>query len=136
MMHLDRGIFDEASVSVIASATVREVSRLAGHSPDVRRFRPNVLLALDREVPFGEDEWVGGLLRFGGSDGAAVGITNRDERCSMVSFDPDSGEIAAELLKAIVRQRDNKAGVYGTVMRRGPLEVGQPVYFERTAEPA
>src|SRR5439155_25656645 len=29
MMHLNRGIFDEASVSVIASATVSEVARLA-----------------------------------------------------------------------------------------------------------
>ncbi len=38
---------------------------------------------------------------------------NRDERCSMVNFDPDSARPAAEVLKAIVRVRDNKAGVYG-----------------------
>jgi uncharacterized protein YcbX len=37
MMQLDQGIFDEASVSVIASDTVREIGRLAGHHPDVRR---------------------------------------------------------------------------------------------------
>ena len=40
MMQLKHGIFDDASISVIASDTVREIGRHAGHSPDVRRFRP------------------------------------------------------------------------------------------------
>jgi len=44
MMHLSQGIFDEASISVIASDTVREIGRLAGQSPDLRRFRPNVVV--------------------------------------------------------------------------------------------
>ena len=48
----------------------------------------------------------------------------------MVNFDPDSARPAAEVLKAIVRVRDNKVGVYGTVTRRGRLAVGQPVFFE------
>src|SRR5579859_7014225 len=38
MMQLNHGIFDEASISVIASDTVREIGRLAGRSLDVRRF--------------------------------------------------------------------------------------------------
>src|SRR2546423_8308776 len=42
MMHLRAGIFDEASVSVIAADTVREIGALAGSDPDVRRFRPNI----------------------------------------------------------------------------------------------
>lgn len=135
MMHLDRGIFDEASLSVITSATVGEISHLAGQRPDVRRFRPNVVIASLRSVPFEEDEWVGGVLSFGekGESAAAV-ITNRDERCSMVNFDPDSALPSAEVLKAIVRVRDNKAGVYGAVTRRGRLAVGQPVFYESAAE--
>ena len=60
MMQLNHGIFDEASISVIATDTVREIARLAGRSPDVRRFRPNVLVRLLRSGPFLEDEWVGG----------------------------------------------------------------------------
>jgi hypothetical protein len=131
MMHLNRGIFDEASVSVITSATVGEIGRLAAQRPDVRRFRPNILIASLRSVPFEEDEWVGGVLSFGETDeAAAVGITNRDERCSMVNFDPDSPRATADVLKAIVRVRDNKVGVYGTITRRGRLAVGQPVLFE------
>lgn len=52
----------------------------------------------------------------------------------MVNFDPDSARPAADVLKAIVRERDNKAGVYGAVIRRGRLAVGQPVFFEVPAE--
>jgi hypothetical protein len=134
MMHLNRGIFDEASISVITSATVSEIGRLAAKRSDVRRFRPNILVASVRSVPFEEDEWVGGVLSFGDTNqGPAMGIINRDERCSMVNFDPDSARQAAEVLKAIVRVRDNKAGVYGTVTRRGRLAVGQPIFFEPAA---
>lgn len=134
MMHLNRGIFDEASISVIASATVSEISRLAGQRPDVRRFRPNILIASTRSIPFEEEEWVGGVLWFGeATERAAVGVTNYDERCSMVNFDPDSARSNPEVLKAIVRERGNKAGVYGAVVRRGPVAVGQPVFFEPAA---
>ena len=130
MMHLSRGIFDEASISVITSATVGEIGRLAAERPDVRRFRPNILVASAQPVAFEEEEWVGGVLSFGETDeAAAIGITNRDERCSMVNFDPGSARAAPEVLKAIVRVRDNKAGVYGTVTRRGRLAVGQPIFF-------
>jgi hypothetical protein len=131
MMYLDRGIFDEASVSVITTATVAEVARLAEQPPDVRRFRPNVLISMPRSVPFEEDEWVGGVLSFGETnEAAAMSVTNRDERCSMVSLDPSSARLDAEVLKAIVRVRDNKAGVYATFTRRGTVAVGQPVFFE------
>ncbi len=65
MMQMKHGIFDDASISVIASDTVREIGRLAGLSPDVRRFRPNVVVRLLRPVPFQEDEWLGGVLSFG-----------------------------------------------------------------------
>ena len=134
MVHLNRGIFDEASISVITSTTVDEIGRLAAQRLDIRRFRPNIVIASSRSVPFEEDEWVGGVLSFGESNEAAViCITNRDERCSMVNFDPESARPAAEVLKAIVRVRDNKAGAYGTVTRRGRLTVGQPIFFEAAA---
>jgi hypothetical protein len=43
-----------------------------------------------------------------GIEAAAIGVTMRDERCSMVNLDPDSARPAAEVLKAIVRVKDNK----------------------------
>lgn len=131
MMHLDRGIFDEASISVITSDTVGEIGRLASEPPDVRRFRPNILIRTAQPAPFQEDEWVGGRLRFGdGQESAIVSITNWDVRCSMVNLEPGSARATPEVLKTIVRARDTKAGVYATVVRRGRVAVGQPAYFE------
>ena len=128
MMQLNHGIFDEACISVIALDTVREISRLAGRSPDVRRFRPNVLVRLLRSGPFQEDEWLGGVLSFGeGDDAPAITITQRDVRCSMVNLDPDSASSAAEVLKAVVRAHQNTAGIYGAVTRIGRLAVGQTI---------
>lgn len=131
MVHLNRGIFDEASVSLITSSTIDEVSRLAGQPSDVRRFRPNILLGTSGSVPFAEDAWVGGVLTFGtASDALAVCVTNRDERCAMVNVHPDTAQVTPEVLRAVAQVRDTRAGVYATVVRRGRLAVGQPVFFE------
>jgi hypothetical protein len=51
----------------------------------------------------------------------------------MVNLDPDSASPAPEVLKAVVRANQNKAGVYGTVTRLGLVAVGQ-VVFLRAAE--
>ena len=135
MMQLRHGIFDEATVSVIAFDTVREIGRLAGRSLDVRRFRPNVLVRLLRSVPFQEDEWVGGVLSFGeGVDAPAIAVTMRDIRCSMVNFDPDSASPAPEVLKAVVRAHQNTAGIYGAVTRTGRLAVGQTILLRAATE--
>lgn len=131
MTYLNRGIFDEASVSLITSTTVAEAGRLAARRTDVRRFRPNILIASARSIPFEEDEWVGGVLTFGeDSDAAAIAVTNRDERCAIVNFDPDSAQTDPAVLKSIVRVRDNRLGVYGTVTRPGRLAIGQSIFFE------
>ena len=130
MMQLNHGIFDDASISVIATDTVDEISRLAGRSSDVRRFRPNVLVRLLRSVPFQEDEWVGGVLSFGeGDDAPAIAATMRDVRCSMVNLDPDSASSAPEMMKTVVRVHQNTAGIYGTVTRTGQLAVGQKIFL-------
>jgi MOSC domain-containing protein len=135
MMQLKHGIFDEASISVIALDTVREIARLAGQSLDVRRFRPNVVVRLLRSVPFQEDEWLGGVLSFGeGDDAPAISVTMRDLRCSMVNLDPDSASAVPEVLKAVVRANQNNAGVYAAVTRIGRLAVGQTIFLRAATE--
>ena len=135
MMQLRHGIFDDASISVIASDTVREIGRLAGHDLDVRRFRPNVLVRLLRPTPFQEDEWLGGVLSFGeAADAPAIAVTMRDIRCSVVNFDPDTARPSPEVLKAVVGANQNNAGVYGTVTRTGHLAVGQTIFLRAATE--
>jgi uncharacterized protein YcbX len=135
MMQLKHGIFDEASISVIASDTVREIARLAGRSPDVRRFRPNVVVRSLRSVPFQEDEWLDGVLSFGeGDDAPAITVTIHDVRCSMVNLDPDSATPAPEMLKAVARANQNNAGIYGAVTRTGRLAIGQTIFLRAAIE--
>ena len=132
MLHLKHGIFDDATVSVIAAATVDEIGRLSAQPADPRRFRPNIVVATTQALAFEEDGWVGGVLTFGdGADAPAVAVTLPDVRCAMVNLDPDGGPPASEVLKAVVRANDNRAGVYGTVTRAGRLAVGQAVVLHR-----
>lgn len=131
MMQMKHGIFDDATISVIASDTVSEIGRLAGLSPDVRRFRPNVVVRLLQPGPFQEDAWVGGVLSFGEGEGApAIAITKRDVRCAMLNLDPDTATPAPEMMKAVVRANQNNAGVYGAVTRIGRLTVGQTIFLQ------
>jgi MOSC domain-containing protein len=135
MMHLKHGMFDEASLSVITSGTVREVCRLAGTSADVRRFRPNIVVRSRRTVPFEENEWVGGVITFGEADDPpAVTVTMRDVRCVMVNFDPDTARTAPEMMKAVVRANQNTAGIYGTITRLGRVAVGHTVFLTLPGE--
>jgi uncharacterized protein YcbX len=135
MMQLRHGIFDEASVSVIASDTVSEIGRLAQKTLDIRRFRPNLVVRLERPAAFLEDEWLGGVLSFGERDNAAaINVTMRDERCSMVNIDPDSATIAPEVMKTIVRANQNHAGIYASVIRIGRIAVGQSVRLHAEGE--
>lgn len=60
-------------------------------------------------------------------------VTNHDERCAMVNYDPDSAQTSPGILRAIVAERGNRAGVYATVVRRGRLAVRQPIFVETPA---
>jgi len=130
IMHLKNGIFDDASVSVIAFDTVREIGRLAGLHPDARRFRPNLVVRLRDPAPFQEEDWLGGVLAFGeGENAPAISVTMRDVRCAIVNIDPDSAQRSPEVLKTVVRVNENNAGVYGAVTRVGRLAIGQTVHL-------
>jgi len=135
MMHMRQGIFDDASISVIATDTVDEITRLAGQGADARRFRPNILVRLLQPGAFQEDAWVGGALSFGeGDDAPAIAVTMCDVRCSMVNLDPDTAKSAPEMLRTVVGLNGNNAGIYGTVTRVGQVAVGQAVFLHAAAE--
>jgi uncharacterized protein YcbX len=93
---------------------------------DSRRFRANILIETHDSTPFLEDAWVGGTLVFGEEEtGPAVSVTDRDVRCVMINFDPETSRQDARMMKTVVRLNENTAGVYGTVVRTGTLRVGQ-----------
>lgn len=130
LMQLKHGIFDEAAVSLINVVTIREVERESGRQLEILRFRPNIVIESHGVEPFGEDQWVGKILRFGTDDnGPAVSITMRDLRCVMVNLDPETGEADSRVMKAAVRLNANHAGVYATVISAGELRIDQKVYL-------
>ena len=139
LMGLRHGIFDDAFVSVISHATVAAIGREAGVSPDIRRFRPNVVLETVDAEPFREAGWVNGTLVFGGAEPrVSVSVTANDVRCMMINLDPDSARQDARVMRAVVRRNDNVAGVYGAAVRTGMVHVGQEVWLapdEATAGP-
>jgi uncharacterized protein len=128
LMQLKHGIFDDASVSVIALPTMGAICRAAGQPLDSRRFRANLVVNSTAGESFLEDGWVGGTLVFGDPDsGPMVHVTQRDLRCMMINLDPDTAKQNAGVMKAAVRLNQNNAGAYGTVVRTGELRVGDTV---------
>jgi uncharacterized protein YcbX len=124
VVRLGRGTFDAMPLSLITTATVSELCELTQLPSNALRFRPNLLITTTDGQSFVEDEWVGSVLQIGG---AAVRVDARDSRCTVVNVDPDSGQLDAQLLKTIGKQRQARAGVYGTVVRPGLIQVGDPV---------
>lgn len=130
LMQLKQGIFDEAAISLLSLATSYKITDDSGQAPDIRRFRPNIVIDTLQSEPFTEDQWVGKTISFGDiSDSPAIQITNRDKRCMMVNLHPETAQSNPAIMKTIVKLNQNCAGVYATVIRLGTLEVGQPVYL-------
>ncbi len=128
LMQFKHGIFDEASVSVITSATIAAIGREAELDLDTRRFRANIVLETDAAMPLQEDGWIGARLMFGRNGaGPIVSVTMRDLRCVMITMDPDTAQRDSRVVKAAVRLNQNYAGAYATVVRIGRIGVGQPV---------
>jgi MOSC domain-containing protein len=126
LMQVRHGVFDDATISIISTATIAGVSRESGVEVDSRRFRANIVVECDEGELFLEEKWMGATLVFG-ENGPAVRATMRDARCAMLNLDPKTAESDARMLKTVVRLNQNNAGVYGTVVRTGAIKVGESV---------
>ena len=90
------------------------------------QVRPNLLVDAC-EQGFPEDTWVGRVLRIGG---LRMRVDQRDQRCVMVTIDPVTLRRDPAVLRAVARERDNRLGVYGSVVAPGLVAVGDPVEVE------
>jgi uncharacterized protein YcbX len=123
----NRGVFDVMPLSLITTQTVAGVGSLVGAELEPQRFRPNLLVRAAGDEAFPEDGWVGSVLVIGGM---RMRVDQRDERCVMVNVDPGTDERDPAILRAIAKERQACAGVYGSVVAPGRVAVGDAVLIE------
>lgn len=119
--------FDAFPIHVVSDRSLATLAALAPESEfDVRRFRPNVLVAVDRDVEgdFPEESWIGKRLEVGD---VALEVTAACPRCVMVTRDLADLPADRRVLRTIVRHADQNIGVYATVVRPGTLQTGAAV---------
>ncbi|WNC15751.1 MOSC domain-containing protein [Brevibacillus brevis] len=116
----------EDHVLLVTDASLREVARLIGwETIDPRRFRGNLVVALEEDVPFVEDSWIGKQIRIGE---VVLQVNRHCERCMYVNIDPDTLQLHPAVLKTCVRVHDNHFGVYASVVTPGEIAEGDAVF--------
>jgi len=123
-----RGSYDVAPISLITRQTIARIAQESATEENPWRFRPNLLVDLPEAEAFEELKWVGRVVRLG--ETARVAITQVDQRCMMITLDPDSATPNPQVLRSVVKQHEQCAGVYGTVLTAGDVRVGDAVRLE------
>jgi hypothetical protein len=128
LLRNSRGSFDSANVSLISEQTVQRIAEESQTEANPWRFRPNLLVDLEGGTAFDELKWVGRVLRLG--DKARIAVIKVDERCVMITLDPTTSEPAPQILKCVVQQHNQCAGVYATVLTPGEVRTGDGIHLE------
>ena len=106
-------------VSLLSVHTVRQLGEELGTSLDKRRFRASLYLDLKSGRVFEEDAVVGRALRVGAK--TATAVLERNPRCMMITLDPGTGQLNAEVMKQLANAHETNAGVYGAVLIDGTI---------------
>jgi len=125
LTHSQRAMTDCRPLSLISLQTGQQLADETGIEIDSRRFRANIHLDLHSGQGFGEDELVGRSLKLG--DKVVVTIVERDPRCAMITYDPDTGEATPEILRHVTQQHQRNAGIYAAVVVEGMVTAGDAV---------
>jgi uncharacterized protein YcbX len=125
LLRSERAMTDCRPISLFALQTVRQLAEESGTAVDKRRFRANIYLELTSAEGFAEDRFVGHSLRIGSK--AIVSILERDQRCMIITLDPETGEKTPALLKTVAQAHSGMAGIYGAVLAEGVVRKGDPV---------
>lgn len=128
LLHSGRGLHDASPVSLIGLPTIEALCRGAELPVEPRRFRNNLVVVGEGGAPFEEEAWLGRVLQVGeGDDAPQLRLDRRNERCVMITLEPDSLESTTELLTSLALEREACAGVYASTVRPGMLREGAPL---------
>jgi hypothetical protein len=121
----------QSSVLVTTEASRRAVEAALGRPLELRRFRPNLHLALDAP-PFAEERWEGGWLRVGPVE---LALLHPCARCVIPTRDPDGPGRWPELLRWLHQRRGALFGANARVLVGGTVRVGDRVAVDEPAAP-
>jgi uncharacterized protein YcbX len=125
-----KSAFDATHISLVTTYALKKLSALVGEEIEPRRFRENLVVNTDAGERPDEQSWVGSRVMIGqGESAAIVAVTNSDHRCMMPNLHPDTAEQDPRILRNIAQKQDNIMGVYGCVVQRGTVRLGDPVYL-------
>jgi len=115
--------FDAFPLLVMTDASLRRLSELAPDSSiDVRRFRPNLVIATSPDrAGFVESDWVGKRFRLGDCE---IDIAAACPRCVMTTLPFDALPKDPRIMRTLVREADHNLGVYARVAKPGAVRVG------------
>ena len=119
--------FDAFPIHIVTDRTLATLSALApGSDFDVRRFRPNVVVAVEPGVDgeYPEQAWIGQRIRVGDVE---MEVTSHCPRCVMVTRENGDLPVDRQVLRTVVRDANQNVGVYATVVTPGDLNTGSPV---------
>ncbi|MDA1075274.1 MAG: MOSC domain-containing protein [Proteobacteria bacterium] len=125
LVRSERSMTDCRPLSLFSIQTADQLSDEVGIKIDQRRFRANVYLDLKSNLGFQEDALVGKTVQVGPR--AVVAILERDPRCAMITYDPDSAETNADVLRQVNQAHEGMAGVYAAVLVEGMVREGDEV---------
>ncbi len=92
---------------------------------DVRRFRPNILIAADAAQPgYFEDQWLGQRLQIGS---AQLEIKFACPRCVMTTHGFAELPKDPTIMRTLVGEHEGNLGIYATVTQPGEIKVGDSV---------
>ena len=117
--------FDIAVVHVLTTGTLDRLRELYPEGRfEVRRFRPNVVVASD-ERGFVENDWIGRTVAIGNE--VRLRITGPCPRCVMITLPQGDLPKDAGILRTAAQKNQANVGVYADVVDGGAIRRGDPM---------
>lgn len=121
---LPGAFFDATSLHLLTTATLAALRDAAPERAwDVRRFRPNLLVAASG-AGFVEDGWIGQTLSVGTAQAMVVSPC---PRCAMTTRPQGDLPRDVDVLRSIHAVHDGNTGVYAVITQPGSVAVGDAV---------
>ena len=122
----DGTFFDLGLIHVLTTATLERLRELHPQGRyEVRRFRPNIVVAATGRAGFVENDWVDRTLAIG--ETVQLRVTRPCPRCVMTTL--PQGDLPKDpgILRAAAQHNDANVGVYASVEHDGAIKRGDPV---------